>query len=355
MVFCGHMCRATRMTIPTITIKHNVKDGARNVLRVLGVVLILAAVVWVGMQSFRVGSPVRGIVANALSGLQSFFDPAERIVLFMTDSQAVIGEPFVVTWEHRGKDSEGSYAFAYECRDGIHLSLATDSRDDATVFCNVPTPILDTDTTLTMTARGTVAGAVEVPVRVEYVENGTTIVTQLGILNVSVQEKRFDTATSTDDGTTPTTGGTTPGQTTTTVTNIGTFPALTGKADFTVNFLAVGTVKSDGTDFEEEDELPRSPGSGRRAAIQFEVKNEGTNVSDEYRFDVQLPTSPSYTYKSPTQDALFPGDRIVFTVGFTKVRNANEDDFRIRVDIDDDTDESRENNNTEEGTIEIDR
>lgn len=343
------------------------KAVGTNILKGVGLVVILGAVVWVGAQGFKNSGNIRAAVAAAVSGIQSIFTPSERIVLSIVDSQLVVDEPFVVAWEHRGKNSEGSYEFSYDCEDGVYLSLKTGSAAEDTVFCNIAVPILATDTTLTLTAHGDVTGIVDVPVRVAYTENGETSTHREGALVLPIQDIRFDTATSTDATpvvpTTPTTTPTTqtpviltPGATTTTVIRIGTTPNLFGKADLTVKFLAIGLVDRRTGEFEEKDELPRKLPSGKRAAIRFEIVNKGTNVTNnDWRFSVELPTSPAYTYKSDEQPTMFPDDRISYTIGFDRVKNANTDDYRIRVDIDDDVDESSESNNTESGDIEIDR
>lgn len=342
------------------------KTIGKNILKGVGLVVILGAVVWVGAQGFKNSGNIRAAVAAAISGIQSIFSPAERIVLSIVDSQLVVDEPFVVAWEHRGNTSEGSYEFSYDCQEGVYLSLKTETNDTDTVFCNIAVPVLSTDTTLTLTAHGDITGVVDVPVRVAYTQNGETRVHREGTLVLPIQDIRFDTATSTDATpvvpTTPVTPSTntpvilTPGATTTTVIRIGTTPNLFGKADLTVKFLAVGLVDRRTGEFDEMDELPRKLPSGKRAAIRFEIVNKGTNITNnDWRFSVELPTSPAYTYKSDEQPAMFPDDRISYTIGFDRVKNANEDDYRIRVDIDDDVDESSESNNTESGDIEIDR
>lgn len=339
------------------------KAIGKKILQGAGLIVVLGAVVWVGAQGFKNSGNIRAAVANAIAGIQSIFTPAERIVLSIVDSQLVVDEPFVVAWEHRGNTSEGSYEFSYECKDGVYLSLKTGSQATDTVFCNIAVPIQATDTVLTLTAHGDITGVVDIPVRIAYTQNGETRVHREGTLVLPIQDIRFDTATSTDA--TPVVPETpsnntpvilTPGATTTTVIRIGTTPNLFGKADLTVKFLAIGLVDRRTGEFQEKDELPRKLPSGKRAAIQFEVVNKGTNVAqDDWRFSVSLPTSPAYTYKSGDQPSLFPDDRMLYTIGFDRVKNADEDDYSIRIDIDDDINESSESNNTESGEVEIDR
>lgn len=55
---------------------------------------------------------------------------------------------------------------------------------------------------------------------------------------------------------------------------------------------------------------------GGRYSMQFEVSNVGTNIASGWSFDAELPLDPEYTYRSGAQQALRPGDKIVYTLGF---------------------------------------
>ena len=56
---------------------------------------------------------------------------------------------------------------------------------------------------------------------------------------------------------------------------------------------------------------------GGRYSLQFFIVNEGTNVIPQgWTFTAALPLSPSYTYQSNAQQALYPGDKIAYTLGF---------------------------------------
>ncbi|MBI2004842.1 hypothetical protein HYS79_01615 [Patescibacteria group bacterium] len=78
----------------------------------------------------------------------------------------------------------------------------------------------------------------------------------------------------------------------------GTRTNLYGAADLSVRILSV---------------VP----AGARTNVQFEVQNIGSNVTpSNWTFDAQLPLTPAYTYRSQGQQALYPGDKIVYTIGF---------------------------------------
>ena len=62
---------------------------------------------------------------------------------------------------------------------------------------------------------------------------------------------------------------------------------------------------------------PGSVRAGSRIAIQFVVENIGTNAAPGgWAFTASLPYNPVYTYQSAPQQALYPGDKIVYTLNY---------------------------------------
>ncbi|PIR82570.1 hypothetical protein COU20_01605 [Candidatus Kaiserbacteria bacterium CG10_big_fil_rev_8_21_14_0_10_59_10] len=53
--------------------------------------------------------------------------------------------------------------------------------------------------------------------------------------------------------------------------------------------------------------------------MRFEIANRGTVHSGTYTFIAQLPTAQGFTYTSPLQMSLGPGDRIENTLRFTQL------------------------------------
>ncbi len=83
--------------------------------------------------------------------------------------------------------------------------------------------------------------------------------------------------------------------------------ALYGAADLSVRILSI------------------NPLSAGRTSVQFEVMNIGTNNAPAgWTFDAVLPLGYAYTYNSPAQQALYPGDKIVYTLGFN---SANQNQY----------------------------
>ncbi len=348
------------------------KDTAKQALRALAALVFIVAIVWVAMQSFRVLPSVRQFFANAAVSVQSFFSPAERITLSVVDSQVVIDEPFTLTWEHIGREHDGSYTLFYECRDEVYLARVNAGGNESTLFCNTEIPLLSRDTTLSLVARGNLDGVEQVPFFVRFSRNGTSVVSEEGELNILVQDARFNSGTSTSATSTDATGGTTtptgsgstggttyhPGTPTYTTIPIVTNPYSdpNGQADLTIRVLAIGLVdKSTGT-FTAKDEIPRDLPSGKRGAIKFVIENKGTKkTGDGWKFTAKVPTSPAYTYTSPSQPDLYPDDKIEYVIGFDKIVNKDSASYTITVDPKDEVDESKENNNEVTKTIDIDQ
>jgi len=73
---------------------------------------------------------------------------------------------------------------------------------------------------------------------------------------------------------------------------------------------------------------PTSVRNGQQVSLQFIIENTGTNaVPANWYFTASLPYSPTYTYQSPVQQALYPGDKIVYTLGYTAQYTSNSNNI----------------------------
>jgi hypothetical protein len=136
-----------------------------------------------------------------------------------------------------------------------------------------------------------------------------------------------------------------------TVVTTGSGP-LYGKSDLSVRITDVGYMRRDGdTDtFVSSDEVP----DNRDGAVKFTVTNLGTNETDnDWKFEVDVPTSPSQHFTSPTQRNLKPGDSIDYVLGFEKGKEGNNRDIEVTVDSSDRVSESNERNNEASRSIDI--
>lgn len=145
-----------------------------------------------------------------------------------------------------------------------------------------------------------------------------------------------------------------PGTQTTVVTTVtGTAPAnYSGLPDLVIENVTTGYLNSaDTSTFRSSNEVP----DGKRGAVKFTIANRGTNISERFDFEVELPTSRSYTYKSKSQQTLRPGERIEYVLGFDQAREGNDRTITITVDAGRDINESNENNNDRSVTVDIER
>lgn len=155
------------------------------------------------------------------------------------------------------------------------------------------------------------------------------------------------TATSTPVVTTPvvTTPIPTQGSETINVYPAGGTVAVTpyGKADLTIDITEVGYLTSASTaSFVKSKTVP----DGKRPAIKFTVRNTGTNVTGSWEFKAKLPTRSTYTFDSPKQRSLAPGEYVDYTLGFDKADDGTND-IIVTVDSGKDVSESSESNNVD--------
>jgi hypothetical protein len=157
----------------------------------------------------------------------------------------------------------------------------------------------------------------------------------------------FPTATTTPVKT-PVTGGTTTRTVVTTTT--ATRPAPYGLPDFAVTVTAVGYLDNGTTDsFVPSTSIPY----GKTGAVKFTVRNIGTNITGNWNFRADVPTSPSFSFTSPEQQSLYNGDQIDYTLGFDRGLQGNNRVITITVDPNNYITEQNENNNTSSGALTV--
>src|SRR3989344_7788406 len=91
--------------------------------------------------------------------------------------------------------------------------------------------------------------------------------------------------------------------------------------------------------------------SGQRAAVRFSVTNSGTNISGKWSFSAALPTYPANTFIAEPQQALRPGERIEFTLGFDSFDTASSGIVTITVNPSRSVSESSYDDNILQATI----
>jgi hypothetical protein len=127
-------------------------------------------------------------------------------------------------------------------------------------------------------------------------------------------------------------------------------PVLSGLPDLVVNITAVGYLTSSSTTtFVPATTVPH----GDNPAVEFTVKNVGTNVAGPWRFSASIPTSSSYIYQSIPQQELNPGDYIDYTLGFNEPNVGTNQTISVTANFDHAISESNTNNNSSSASITI--
>ena len=92
---------------------------------------------------------------------------------------------------------------------------------------------------------------------------------------------------------------------------------------------------------------------GSRPAVNFTIKNVGTNASGSWRFSASIPTQTAYLYQSPAQQTLAPGDSIDYTLGFDQAISGTNKIITITANFDSAFAESTMKNNTASTSITV--
>jgi len=122
-----------------------------------------------------------------------------------------------------------------------------------------------------------------------------------------------------------------------------TTPALFGLSDLIVNINAVGYLGAASTDsFIASSTVP----ADSRPAINFTIKNIGTNTTGTWRFSASIPTQTAYIYQSQPQQSLLPGDSIDYTLGFDQAIRGSDKMISITANFDHAVTESNFDNNS---------
>ncbi len=101
----------------------------------------------------------------------------------------------------------------------------------------------------------------------------------------------------------------------------------TGRIDFLATIEAIGILGDD-----NEFIASSTPSVNNKIAVKFTVKNIGDKKSEGWYFNAVLPTSPFHIFHSKSQQALAPGEKIEFTMGFDKPKIGENQLIIINVD-----------------------
>ena len=104
-----------------------------------------------------------------------------------------------------------------------------------------------------------------------------------------------------------------------------------GLPDLVVDITAVGYLATTSADsFVASSTVP----AGSRPAVKFVIKNIGAGTAGPWRWSASIPTQTAYVYQSQTQQALYPGDSIEYTLGFDQANKGANQTISITANFD---------------------
>ena len=281
--------------------KKNFRDSIVRAVALIGLLLVLLLGAW-GIILLAFNLPT--IAGNIGNSIVSLFDYSPSGV---TDDSLQVSAPESVqsgsalslSW-NIDNANDYSYVVSYACKNGLTLKAPMPSGSYQIVPCSTPFNYVNATSKMTLVASA--AGSIPLPATI--VVSATKLsdggVTASGSTIVSVNPNTAGAQPI------PSQGG---AQTGTTYVPANHTSNLYGYADLSVRIISVLPTS------QNYNQYPYTQGTHMN--VQFEVMNLGTNVAPAgWTLSAQLPVGYAYTYNSPAQQALYPGDKIVYTMGF---------------------------------------
>ncbi len=285
--------------------KTSLKDVLLRTVAVLGLIAILLLGAWGIIQlAFAIPSVFSNLGGSVSSLFTNSTAPAststKEAITVTAPASIANGQTLDVSWMHANAASNNqySYAISYACQSGLSLKAPLPNGSYQSVPCN--TLFNYVNASQHMSVIPNVTGASEpLAITVTATKLSTGAVSAQGTATTNVTAKAVATtqpSTSSGQATTPATSTSKPSTTY--------YPAATratslyGYGDLAVHFTSV------------------APSTGT-TIIKFIIENDGTNVIPAgWTFNATLPINGSYTFASQPQQALYPGDKIAYTLSF---------------------------------------
>jgi len=268
-----------------------------NVLRVVAVIGLLAVLLLGAWGIIQLAFVLPSFFGDLGGNISSLFNrtPAAETLTVSLPMSVNAEQPFGINWKHSNKNGEYSYALSYACATGLSIAASTPVGTYAKVPCNTAFNYVNASTSMPLVAildKGTKATATTITVSATKLSSGTVTISGHGTTTVNRA-----VATSSK----PTTQKTTPpSKPATKYVPSGRTTNLYGAPDLAVTVSSAYT------------------SSAGRVTIQFVVSNIGTNVTPlNWSLLTVLPIAGgNYQYPSGPQQALYPGDKIFYTLVF---------------------------------------
>lgn len=276
------------------------KEQAIRVIAVIGLIAVLVLGAW-GIIQLAFAIP------SLFSGIGSRTPAANKETLTISVPLSVTaGAAFPVAWSHKNFSGEYSYKLSYSCAEGVSMQAFVPTGETRDVACNTPFNFVNAASSTGLVAKLSGSNPTPVAIKVEATKLSTGAITATATANTTVAPQKTETKK-------PSTGGSSSTAKKPSSSSSSYVPAarpaqLYGYADLAVKVIS----------------YPTTVYPGQQVALKFEVENKGTNVSvANWTFSANLPYNPVYQYQSPAQQALYPGDRIVYTLTYDVAYNVS--------------------------------
>lgn len=329
------------------------KTAVIKTLAIIGFIAVIVIGVWLSVQVVR-------IIPSAFSSLASIADsvygnrPIDTLTIATEKNIVNSGESFQITWTEVSR--EGAYGFMYQCTNGVAVDVRSGGEVTA-LSCDEILPLPDGVFDIDIIATSEKQRFIDLPFAISFTQVGTDSAlfeknARITLVNASIPQSADILAENEEEGEmteeeaeSETLGG----QSATALAPIVTEEVVSliptsdpnGFVDLKMTYLGVGTLE--GNIFMPAGTID----ADEKGALRFEVKNIGSKISDEWTFDVLLPTGSSYT--SEEQAPLKPNERATITLGF-EVSETGSKAIEGSVDSDEDTNSS---NNSFEWSVSV--
>lgn len=300
------------------------KDGVIKTLAIIGFTATIILAVWLAVQVVQIAPSAFTSLASLAESVHG--TPQLKDFTVVTNKTVVNnGDDVELSWSDA--KVAGVYRFAYECTDGVAITI---DRDE--VECG-QTTALTGENSVTITVGSDEQRFIDVPYTLTFTEEGGREVAaadtnRITVVNASIPLGGLVAGTS-DEEVEPEeevveteTAPETPTETPNTPTTPAPAPEPqyvftyelpesdpNGFTDLEIKYLGVGEVK--GGDFVPHGTIDNDD----QGAVRFSVKNIGTKTSEEWTYEILLPSG--ITHNSKDQDPLKPNEEATIVLGFT--------------------------------------
>ncbi len=269
-----------------------------NVLRIVAVIGLLAVLLLGAWGIIQIAFLLPSFFGNLFHRTPA---TQNESVSVSVPAAVVAGTPFTLTWSHANKSGEYSYAVSYSCETNFAVAAPTPTGSWSQVPCNTPFNYTNASSSMSLIgllATSTKSAKPTFTVTATKLSTGAVTARGSAATTVSAPASASNTKTTTTKTKSTTKSG-------------GTYYAsgrtsnLYGYPDLAVTIDSVNSV-------------------GGNATVVFTIKNVGTNVSpSNWTFNATIPQNGTYVYPSAPQQALYPGDRIVYTLRYSETSGYN--------------------------------